>query len=600
MSKRIQVLDPLLANQIAAGEVVERPSSIVKELIENSRDANAAKIHIDIENGGISSIKIKDDGEGIHREDLIHAVSRHATSKIQTLDDLQTIRSFGFRGEALASISSVSRFRLLSRTKEQTHGFQIEVTGREPEILQSPVSHHVGTSIEVRDVFYNTPARRKFLKTSQTEFNHIMEVVRKMGLSHFGIEFVVKHQQKQILSLPSAVNILEKEKRVAEICGENFIENALRVEIESHDMELSGWFGLPTFSRSQSDLQYIFINGRVVKDKVISHAVRQAYQDVMYQNRHPAYLLYLNILPEFIDVNVHPAKNEVRFRESRNVFDFIMHSVKKTLQHTRPTSVAENKIEPVEIATYARSSDVSSQVSLYSALVNTHPKVANNAATLSLSQKPLVLSSECEKNNNHEHHHDIPALGFALGQLHGVYIVAQNQHGMILVDMHAAHERICYENLKKEYSSRKMSMQTLLIGINISLNKREADCVEEKSELFKKIGFIVEKLTDTAVIVRTVPSLLIQQDIEKLVRALIGDILEHEITDGVDEAINRLLATMSCHHAIRANRQLSLLEMNHLLRQIEKTDHGNQCNHGRPTWTALSLSDLDKIFLRGR
>jgi DNA mismatch repair protein MutL len=599
MPKRIQILDPLLANQIAAGEVVERPASVIKELIENSRDANATKIHVEIENGGISSIKIKDDGEGIHQEDLLPAVSRHATSKIQTLDDLQNIRSFGFRGEALASISSVSRFRLLSRTKEQSHGFQIEVNGREPEILQAPISHGVGTTIEVSDIFYNTPARRKFLKTQQTEFNHILEVIRRMGLSHFDLELNLKHQQKQILSLPITTSLLEKEERVAKICGENFIENTLRVEMQSQDMELSGWFCLPTFSRSQTDLQYIFVNGRMVRDKVISHAVRQAYQDVMYQNRQPAYILYLNILPECVDVNVHPAKNEVRFRESRQVFDFVLHSVKKILQQTRPT--AFDVKEPIQIPTHSHSHMPSSpeQVSLYSALVHSEPKEMSQKHSMPLAQKSLVLSPDCEEKSTHEHV-DAPVLGFALGQLHGIYIIAQNQQGMILVDMHAAHERICYEKLKKEFYAQKLSIQSLLIPVNITLNQSEVDCVEEKNTLFQQIGFTLEKITEKVVVVRAVPALLVQFDIEKLVKDLISDIVEHDFTDGVQEAINHLLGTLSCHHALRANRQLSLIEMNHLLRQIEETDHSNQCNHGRPTWTAISLPELDKIFLRGR
>lgn len=606
MPKRIHILDPQLANQIAAGEVVERPASIVKELIENSQDASASKISIEIQQGGLSNIKLTDNGEGIHKEDLIHAVSRHATSKIQALSDLQLINSYGFRGEALASIASVSRFSLSSRQKEEKFGHQLIINGREPEITQAPIAQNVGTIIEVSDIFYNTPARRKFLKSEQTEFSHILETVRRTGLSDFETEIILKHNQKTILHLAPANTLLDKEIRIAEILGKEFIENSLRLETESHDFSLSGWFGLPTFSRTQADLQYIFINHRIVKDKVIARAVRQAYQDVLYQNRQPAYCLYLTISPEWVDVNVHPAKNEVRFRDSRQVFDFIFHTVKKMLAQTRPTSTTSTSSSvssilsaspsPAAVNIYSTKTLPQHQNTLYQELMVSSQESKSQPIQTELNITPeITLNTEKESISL-----ESPPLGFALGQLHGIYILAQNKDGLVLVDMHAAHERISYEKLKKEFHAQRLQTQALLIPITLSLNQQESDCLEQHFSTFSQAGFELQKIDEHKIIIRSVPTILLNHPPEKLLKDIFSDLLMNGLSHTVTDTIHHILATVSCHHALRAHRSLSLLEMNTLLRQIEQTDCSDQCNHGRPTWKALSLPELDKLFLRGR
>lgn len=620
--QRIQLLDPQLANQIAAGEVVERPASVVKELVENSIDAAATRLEIDIEKGGLQLIRIRDDGYGINKEDLLLAVSRHATSKIHHFDDLMQVASFGFRGEALASISAISRFSLASRTENDNYGWQINVNGREPEIVETPVAHPRGTTIEVRDIFYNTPARRKFLKAEQTEFNHIHEAIRRIGMSIFNVAITLRHNQKVILQLSAAATLAEKEQRIARICGNPFIENAMHVDIDAGDMRLSGWFGLPTFSRSQSDLQYIYVNGRMVRDKVISHAVKQAYQDVLYQQRQPAYVLYLDIDPANVDVNVHPAKHEVRFRDSRTIFDFIFRSLQKVLTQTKagadfkienaiterplstspsPENIAPTVIkntpsyEKLKMNSYTpapqRSLSLSAQeqISLYRALNNTVEN-SENVATLTEvnSNPPPKVESET-----------LP-LGFALAQLQGVYILAQNSQGLIIVDIHATHERIGYEKLKQAYHAHNIATQPLLIPITISVSEKDAECVEQHSTLWQQLGLQLERIAPEAILIRSVPLLLKNVDIEQLVKDLIADLQTHQSTQRVTESINQILSTMACHHAIRANRSLTITEMNALLREMEMTDHSNQCNHGRPTWIPLSMAELDKLFLRGR
>jgi DNA mismatch repair protein MutL len=600
LMQRITLLNPQLANQIAAGEVIERPASIVKELVENSLDAAATRIDIELEKAGTELIRIRDEGYGIHKDDLALALSRHATSKIHALDDLEQIASFGFRGEALASISSISRFRLASRTQEHSHGWQIEVHGREPEISHTPIAHPVGTTIEVRDIFYNTPARRKFLKSEQTELNHIQEVVRRIGLSVFSVNLNLKHNQKFLLQLPIANTLTEKEDRIAKICGREFIENSLRLETNSTDMELSGWFGLPTFSRSQSDLQYIYINGRMVRDKVISHAVKQAYHDVLFGGRQPAYVLYLNCDPSLVDVNVHPAKNEVRFQNSRMVFDFVFRSVQRLLKETKPTAninsqsstfTPPSQPEPVYIKPQQ------SQIDLYKNLIST-PTVTESQSEFKPEFKPAIkqeIKPEKQEFNSEPVQHSSPVLGFALAQLKGIYILAQNEKGLVLVDMHAAHERIGYEKLKKHIVT-----QNLLIPITISINEADAEFADQQKELFESLGFNAERMGPENILIRSIPLLLKDADIGLLVKDLISDLKEHSITNKIQEHIYELLGTMACHQAIRANRQLTLPEMNAILRQMEVTDHSNQCNHGRPTWTELSIPDLDKLFLRGR
>ncbi|HEV2613524.1 MAG TPA: DNA mismatch repair endonuclease MutL [Gammaproteobacteria bacterium] len=597
--QRITLLNPQLANQIAAGEVIERPASIVKELVENSLDAAAVRIDIELEKGGTELIRIRDEGYGIHKDDLVLALSRHATSKILALDDLEQIASFGFRGEALASISSISRFRLASRTQENSHGWQIEVHGREPEVSHTPIAHPVGTTIEVRDIFYNTPARRKFLKSEQTELNHIQEVVRRIAMSVFSVNLNLKHNSKYLLQLPIANSLTEKADRIAKICGREFIDQSLRLDIESHDMQLSGWFGLPTFSRAQSDLQYIYINGRMVRDKVISHAVKQAYHDVLFGGRQPAYVLYLNCDPTLVDVNVHPAKNEVRFRDSRMIFDFVFRSVQRLLKETKPTTqptlqstyspephIPASKPEPV-YAHYTKPQQ--NQIDLYKSLI-AEPIISTAIRTTTPTITPPTPTPEPVNY----------PLGFALGQLKGIYILAQNEKGLVLVDMHAAHERIGYEKLKKQFDTQNILTQNLLIPITISVNETDAEFADQQKELFESLGFNVERMGPENILIRSIPVLLKDADIGLLIKDLISDLKTHNLTNRIQEKIYELLGTMACHQAIRANRQLTIPEMNAILRQMEVTDHSNQCNHGRPTWTELSLQDLDKIFLRGR
>ncbi len=474
---QIRILDPQLANQIAAGEVVERPSSVIKELVENSLDAGAKRIDIDIEKGGIQLIRIRDDGHGIAKEELNLALSRHATSKISSLDDLERVLSFGFRGEALASISSVSRMTLSSTIAEATSGWQIKAEGRDPDTTLSPVAHPRGTTIEVRDLFFNTPARRKFLRSETTEFGHIEEVVRRIGLSCFDVAIQLRHNQKNILQLRPAIEMIDREQRIAGICGNAFLENALHIDVSSHNMHLYGWIALPTFSRSQTDLQYVYINGRMIKDKLISHAVRQAYHDVLYNGRHPAYVLYLEIDPLSVDVNAHPAKHEVRFRDSRSVYDFILRRIQEVLANTKPNNIVNpvssntnNNIQSIidtssnsipikniSLNTPAKESSVNyftkpatqhvlplqvrEQVAAYQALHNP-PEIKLDMQNISENNSENVVIERVEQNESHHDVSDSPPLGYAIAQLHGIYILAQNKNGLIIVDMHAAHERI--------------------------------------------------------------------------------------------------------------------------------------------------------------
>ncbi len=590
--QRIHLLDSLLANQIAAGEVVERPASIVKELIENSLDAGATKIDIDIENGGLQLIRLRDDGYGIHKDDLLLAVSRHATSKISDLNDLEQVASFGFRGEALASISAVSHFTLSSRTENDNAGWQIIINGRDPEIKDQPVAHPRGTTVEVRDIFYNTPARRKFLKSETTELQHIQEVVRRIGLSVFNVTLTLKHNQKTLLQLNAATTLEEKTERVARICSNSFVEHALHVETNYHDMSLTGWISLPTFSRSQADLQYLYVNGRIVRDKLISHAIRQAYQDVLYNGRHPAYVLYLSLNPTLVDVNVHPAKHEVRFRDSRTVHDFVFRQLQKILSDVK-NNVGARSVVPLPDSRQTNHENTVVSKNEIQATLNFYKQATNVGAR---SIVPLPDVPQINRGN------DIvfPPFGFALAQLHGIYILAQNQHGLILIDMHAADERIGYEKLKKAYHAKSIVTQNLLIPITVSVNEQEADMAEQQQELLQSVGFTVDRQGPETIVIRQLPALLKNVDGHQLFTDLIADLKTYDTTTRVTDHINTMLGTLACHQALRAHDTLTIPEMNALLRQMEITDNINQCNHGRPTWMQLSLDELDKLFLRGR
>ena len=591
----IKVLDSHLVSQIAAGEVVERPSSVVKELLENSLDAKASEINLEIEKGGAKLIRLRDNGGGIVKDDLKLALSRHATSKINTLEDLEHVKSLGFRGEALASISSIAQFKLTSKVADAASGWQVVAGGESQELLLQPGPHPVGTTVEVSDLFFNIPVRRKFLRTEQTEFNHILEMFGRISLSRFDVEFLLKHNGKIIWSLPLANTPKGRVNRVGEVIGKEFTENAYVIDIGSESLGLTGWVSHPGYTRSQPDFQYLYINGRIVRDKTLSHAIRQAYQDVTYGQRYPVVVLYLNIDPTLVDVNVHPTKAEVRFRDSRLVHDFVTKSLQDALAigqsgaYKAPTQQAERK----EYVPYQRSLplEAAEERETYGRLTSFAKDIATSK-TVALPVAIPIKKPEIEDG--------IPPLGFALAQLHGTYILAQNQHGLIVVDSHAAHERINYEKLKDAYHSSLIPMQMMLVPLTLTLNNTEINCVETNSELLKNFGFTLTRSGPENILVRSIPVLLQDVDIEQLIKDLIADLLTHDSLDSGIESSNKILATMACHSSVRAKQKLSIDEMNALLRTLEKTDRGDQCGHGRPTWIEMTLPSLAKLFLRGR
>jgi len=592
----IKILDSHLVNQIAAGEVIERPSSVVKELLENSLDAGATEINIEIENSGSKLIRIRDDGCGIVKDDLVLALRPHATSKIQVLDDLEHIDSLGFRGEALASICSVARFKLISRSADAATGWQIAGEGASQSSELQPGSHPVGTTVEVYDLFFNVPARRKFLRTQQTELNHILEIINRLALSRFDVGFLLKHDSKVVLQLNPAITQKEKTARVGKIVGSEFIQNALAIDAGLTGLHLTGWISQPTYTRSQADLQYFYINRRVVRDKILSHAIRQAYQDVIYQQRYPVVVLYLNVDPELVDVNVHPTKAEVRFRESRLIHDFVAKSIKAALavgkrsaDITIADTISTHYHPPIKHDFIATQQDFTTRFRQQSLPL----AMAEKSAVYEKFTAPSEMISIVQKASS------MP-LGFALAQLFNIYILAQNETGLILVDSHAAHERINYEKLKKAYGTSVVSAQTMLLPITVILNQAEINCLETNLEILQKLGFDVTRSGPEKILVRTVPTLLQEADIEQLIRDIIADLLMHESYDSVVKSINKILATMACHSSVRANRRLNIEEMNALLRELETTERSDQCGHGRPTWIQLSMADLDKLFLRGR
>lgn len=621
MPKRIQKLNTLLANQIAAGEVIERPASVVKELIENSLDAGATAIDIEIEQGGLHLIRIRDNGTGIHHDDLLLAISRHATSKLQQINDLENIITLGFRGEALASICSVSRFTLCS-AQENGKGWQIQIEGVSEQPTLTPLAHPIGTTIEVRDLFFNTPARRKFLRSEKTEFDHIDEMIKRIALSAFSIDFTLTHNKR----LVRQYHKVEQEKdhliRLQALCGQSFAEQALQIEAAGTHLRLSGWIGLPTFSRSQGDLQYFYVNGRIVRDKLLTHALRTAYHDVLYHDRYPAYVLFLDITPNQVDVNVHPTKHEVRFRENRLIYDFIRHSVHDALANVRPgkenpisptqipfknpkqfpiveTTVSKEIAVPLKTAQFASStqrqplsaSKVQEQLSLYKAL---HEEPEQPAAKIMLGHEWQEIPAPRPKAQT------LPPLGNAIAQFRDIYILAENMQGLVIVDMHAAHERILYERFKKEIAAQKVPVQILFVPLSINLREQEIDYLEEQQTLLKQWGFSLERVSNESLIIREIPQLLSQIDIKQFIQDIASDLVMHAKTTRTEEMINKILGTMACRGAIHAKRRLSISEMDVLLRDMENTQHGGQCNHGRPTWMQLSLQDLDKFFLRGR
>ncbi len=605
---RIHSLPIQLVNQIAAGEVVERPSSVVKELIENCFDAGAGHITIDIEQGGARLIKIRDDGCGIVKEDLSLALSRHATSKIATLQDLEQVASMGFRGEALPSISSVARLTLISRTVDAQCAWCVTADGSEQNFDPQPDPHPKGTTVDVRDLFYNTPARRKFLKTEKTEFAHIETLIKRMALSRFDIGFTLLHNQKEVLNLKPAATDNAQEHRIAGICGSAFIENSVKIDFAASGLQLTGWVGLPTFSRSQQDMQFFYVNGRLIRDKLVSHAVKQAYQDVLFHGRHSVFVLYLTLDPTLVDVNAHPAKLEVRFREGRLVHDFLFTALHRSLANVRPehsvVSLDSNvslPLTPDVIVEQARPNF--DQQPGYNQRPPQQTSLPTVAETISAYASLYPEASVVQKQQSTPpltSTQDTPPLGYAIAHLHNIYILAETPKGIILVDAHAAHERVTYERLKKQYQSGAIPRQPLLLPIKISVSSAEADLAEQEHEFFGSLGFELNRSGPETIILRSTPALLGTIDKEQLIRDVLADITEHGMSQRIQEQSNQLLATIACHGAVRARRRLGIDEMNALLRDMEQTERIGQCNHGRPTWIELSTNDLDKFFMRGQ
>ncbi|KJV39000.1 DNA mismatch repair endonuclease MutL [Acinetobacter brisouii] len=631
--RRIHTLNPALANQIAAGEVIERPASVVKELLENAIDAQATELIIRVAQGGSTLIEIMDNGSGIHPEDLPLAVMRHATSKIQTSEDLHAIVSLGFRGEALASIAAVSRLSLISSQDQSGIGYQIEINGTAFDAQEvKPVASNQGTQIRVQDLFFNVPARRKFLKKPSTEFGHIEEVVRRLALTHFDIRFVLEHNDQIRLNLPIADSGELRFQRVQQLLGRSFTENAYWIDAESISMRLSGWLGHPSDARAQADLQYVYVNGRIVKDKTISHALRMAYDGILHGHQHAAYLLFLEVEPENVDVNVHPTKHEIRFLNQREVHEFVRHYAKDTLsqfqtasadlaQAMSPTTeLAQPKIqEQFVLHQYAEYAAKQPQIEIpqpstelmtefnqakvepvqyqRATMSNDQPSPqVNNALKTYLT--PMRQAEEVTASSSGLQ--DEYPLGIAIAQLHGIYILAQNTQGLIIVDMHAAHERILLQQMKQAWDKPEFwTSQQLLIPKVISISRMQAMRIDELKPQLQRLGLELDQYGDEQAIVRGVPAILQKADFTQLIPELLNDLDPNDEVQGLLQKRDQLLAGMACHGAVRAHRQLSLSEMNALLRQMEHTEFASQCNHGRPTWRAFPLAQLDKLFARG-
>lgn len=624
---KIHLLSSRLANQIAAGEVVERPASLVKELLENSLDAGATLIDIDIEQGGSKRVQVRDNGSGIARDELALALSRHATSKIQNLDDLESVATLGFRGEALASIASVSRLSLMSNAESQGMGWRVRTDGPDMEASVEPASHPRGTTVEVRDLFFNTPARRKFLRQEKTEFKRIDDVVKRLALSNLGVTFNLRNNGKAVRQYRSADSFTERERRVAAVCGKTFMEQARFVDIELNGMRLWGWLGSPHLSRSQADQQYFFVNGRTVNDRVVTHAVRQAYRDVMYHDRHAACVLFLELPAQEVDVNVHPTKHEVRFRESRAVHNFLYSALHRAVADFGPGEGIDrdNGFDPDKVRQESAHLDT-----LVSGGLNTNNdgrdgSMSSGGGQAHTQQSRLALRNPApvgvaEQMAAYKSLHrasgdrgawqsplaadtanaEVPPLGYAVAQLKGIYILAENELGMVLVDMHAAHERITYEQLKLGYDDRSLVAQPLLVPQSLSVSESEADAAMEYQGLFNSLAIDLQRTGPEALVIREVPALLRDADTEALIRDVLADLLAHGRSDRIEILANEMLSRLACHGSVRANRALTIAEMNALLRQMEVTERSGQCNHGRPTWTQISMVELDKLFLRGR
>ena len=591
----IRVLPEQLIHQIAAGEVVERPASVLKELIENSIDAGARRIEVEIEEGGVRLCRVRDDGGGIDRDELVLALARHATSKITTIDDLERVGTLGFRGEALPSIASVSRMRLVSRSANAAHAYAIDADNGEVS-APAPAAHPVGTTVEVRDLFFNVPARRKFLRAERTETQHIARMVERLALSRFEVAFSLSAARRSLADYPAAVSRIERERRVAQVVGDEFIANALYVEHESAGCRLTGWLCQPTYARAQPDLQHFYLNGRMLRDRLVASAIRLGYRDVMFHGRHPAFVLFMELDPTQVDVNAHPAKLEVRFRDGRHVHDFLFRSVERALRDTYagapgaapPPTDADSLLPPTQVG------------------MPMWPARGRSSFGLRVSEPPApaytytALAREAAASVSTQVATQAPPLGFALAQLHGIYILSQAPDGLILVDMHAAHERTTYERMKSALEAGPIASQPLLMPVAVSVAPAEADLFEEHAATLARAGLEVVRSGPASVQVRAVPAFLAPMDLEELVRRIGADLSADGATRGIEEALNEVLGTMACHGAVRAHRNLTVPEMNALLREMERTVRSDQCNHGRPTWTYVSLGDLDRMFLRGR
>jgi len=626
----IQKLPEQLINQIAAGEVIERPASLVKELMENALDAGATELSVDVELGGVRRVRIRDNGHGIPKDQLALALQRHATSKISSHDDLHSVSSLGFRGEALPSIASVSRLTLTSQHEGADHGWQVVCDAQGEPSEPQPAAHQQGTTVEVLDLFFNVPARRKFLKRERTEFGYIEQVIKRLALVRPGVSFKLSHNNKPVLHWRATERGTEA-VRVRDVLGKAFAENAFEIH-QSDDAEsyqLSGWIAQPTFSRSQGDMQYIFVNGRLVKDKSLAHAVKRAYGDVLYHDRFPAFVLFLEMDPRGVDVNVHPAKTEVRFRDGRAVYEFIRRSLQGAMSALRPGGAAiadgpgfsdalQVSPETGEVLNAGNAAFGSGQHTFATAAAS--PSTGSAPRQSSFQQQPLRdliaenngrysellspdntgLSQATGNDNSAAVGSDEHPLGYALGQIHGVFILSQVADGIILVDMHAAHERITYERLKDQYAEQGVQAQPLLVPITVSVARAEADIVENQQEVFKRVGFELDRAGPEAVTVRQVPVLLRAADTEQLLRDVLADLTELGTSGRIQERTDEVLSSMACYGSVRANRQLGISEMNALLRDMETTERSNQCNHGRPTWVKLQMRDLDKLFMRGQ
>ena len=631
----IRQLPEHLINQIAAGEVIERPASIVKELLENSLDAGATRCQIDIEQGGLERIRIRDDGHGIPADELELALSRHATSKITSMADLESVGTMGFRGEALPSIASVSRLTLSSKTHDADSAWLLRYR-HDGTLEKEPTPHPAGTTVDVRSLFYNVPARRKFMRTPRTEYSRAEAVVKTLAMANSHCAFTMTHNGKTTFECRAADSQSLRNARITRILGKPFGEAARVVEIEGPvvdgiGLRLHGWVADPSFSRSQADMQYFYVNNRMVRDKVIANAVKQAYSDLIYHQRFPAFVLFLEMDPRSVDVNVHPGKQEVRFRESQLVHGFIRRSLKAFLATVTPADIVEGATvldsaapshsnAPEQFAhnggsatgasshgQFAKSAvpyqssiplGVREQFDGMSRLGATNPNAPRPIDPY--ARTPLGVGSDANALADAHDDTQAPPLGFALAHLHGVYVLAQNTKGLIIVDAHAAHERITYERLKQEYNEGKIKTQALLVPLSVSVSEAEADCCESQSEVLKELGLNIDRLGLEEVRVREVPVMLGQADCSALLKDVLSDMTEYGTSERIKQAIDAVLSSMACHGSVRANRMLSVIEMNALLRQIESTPNSGQCNHGRPTWTQLDMQSLDALFMRGR